>query len=74
MRTMTTSQDARRGHCPSRRVLDYSAIAIIAALVGAAVFRSVYQAAEDEMLALLAPLMLFIVAASFFAGGERRHK
>jgi glucose uptake protein GlcU len=55
-------------------VIDYSVVAIIAALLGGIVFHSVYQAAEDEMLALLAPLMLFIVAASFFAGGERKHK
>lgn len=74
MKTMTTSQGPRRGHCPSRRVIDYGTIAIITALLGTVIFRSVYQAAEDEMLALLAPLMLFIVAASFFAGGERKRK
>jgi hypothetical protein len=74
MQTINTSHDTRRGHGPSRRVIDYSVVAIIAALLGGIVFHSVYQAAEDEMLALLAPLMLFIVAASFFAGGERKHK
>lgn len=74
MRNTHTIEETHRGAWPTRRVVDYGTVAIVTALLGTFIFRSVYQAADDEMLALLAPVMLFIVVASFFAGGERKHK
>lgn len=49
--------------------VDYALVALFAALGGSLIYRAVWQAAEDGMLALLAPVVVFLVVASFFSDG-----
>ncbi|WP_206239272.1 hypothetical protein [Novosphingobium terrae] len=49
--------------------VDYALVALLAALGGGYIYRAVWQAAGDGVLALLAPLVVFLVVASFFSDG-----
>ncbi|WP_068080312.1 hypothetical protein [Novosphingobium rosa] len=49
--------------------VDYALVALFAALGGSLIYRAVWQAAGDGVLALLAPLVVFLVVASFFSDG-----
>lgn len=53
---------------------EYGVLAVLTIGAGAFMFRAAYQAADDALLSLLAPLMAFIVIASLFTGDDKRRK
>jgi hypothetical protein len=47
-------------------------VGLFAMAVGIMIFRAILNAADDTMLALLGPVLLFLLAASLFSGDRRR--
>lgn len=47
-------------------------VALFAVAIGLVIFRAILNAADDTMLALLGPVLLFLLAASLFSGDRRR--
>jgi hypothetical protein len=47
-------------------------MALVVLAVAAFVFQAILVEADDAMLALLAPVVLFLLVASLFAGDDRR--
>ena len=56
---------------PHRR-LEQVLIALVVVVAGLAIFRAILLAADDAMLALLGPVVVFLSVASLFAGDTRR--
>ena len=47
-------------------------VGLFAMAMGVMIFRAILNAADDTMLALLGPVLLFLLAASLFSGDRRR--
>lgn len=56
----------------THRRTERSLVALLVLVVGALIFRATLLEAEDAMLALLAPVVVFLLVASLFAGDDRR--
>ena len=52
--------------------MEHTLVALFVLAMGAVIFRATLVAAEDAMLALLAPVVVFLLVASLFAGDDRR--
>lgn len=47
-------------------------VGLFVLVMGSIIFRAILTAADDTMLALLGPVLLFLLAASLFSGDRRR--
>ncbi len=61
-----------RHTAPANHRVEQLVVALFAVAMGIVVFRAILTAADDMMLALLGPVLMFLLAASLFSGDRRR--
>ncbi len=79
---MTTQHRAHTAsrHAPSRQSVppaqhrhrEQAMLALLALAGAVAIFRAILEMGDDVMLALLAPVVVFLLVASLLAGDDRR--